>query len=105
MGDSPPPFTLIEERRADKVLCARPIFLFQLCYSVPFTPEMSKMKVLVDHASPFLLAHGGFQIQIEETKRALERLGVTVEYLRWWDDEQRGDIIHFFGRPAGAYVD
>jgi glycosyltransferase involved in cell wall biosynthesis len=63
------------------------------------------VKILFDHSNPFLLAHGGFQIQIEEIKRALERLGVTVEYLRWWDDEQRGDIIHFFGRPAGAYVD
>src|ERR1700686_153895 len=63
------------------------------------------MKILFDHPSPFLLAHGGFQIQIEETKRSLENLGLTVEYLRWWDAEQRGDIIHFFGRPAGAYID
>jgi glycosyltransferase involved in cell wall biosynthesis len=63
------------------------------------------MKILLDHSSPFLLAHGGLQIQIEETKRALENLGVTIEYLRWWDEAQRGDIIHFFGRPTGGYVD
>lgn len=63
------------------------------------------MKVLFDHPNPFLLAHGGFQTQIEETKRALEKLGVVVEYIRWWDAEQSGDIIHFFGRPGGAYVD
>jgi len=63
------------------------------------------MKILFDHSNPFLLAHGGFQIQIEETKRALEGRDVAVEYMRWWDDEQKGDIIHFFGRPAGAYVD
>ena len=63
------------------------------------------MKILFDHSSPFLLAHGGFQIQIEETKRALEALGVSVEFLRWWDDSQGGDIIHFFGRPAGPNVD
>jgi glycosyltransferase involved in cell wall biosynthesis len=63
------------------------------------------MKVLFDHSSPFLLAHGGLQTQIEETKRALEGLDVAVEYLRWWDADQRGDVIHFFGRPAGAYVD
>jgi glycosyltransferase involved in cell wall biosynthesis len=63
------------------------------------------MKILFDHSSPFLLAHGGFKIQIEETKRALEKLGVVVENLRWWDSEQNGDIIHFFGRPTAAYVD
>lgn len=63
------------------------------------------MKILFDHSSPFLLAHGGFQIQIEETKRALERLGIAVEYLRWWDPDQSGDIIHYFGRPSGMYID
>lgn len=60
------------------------------------------MKILFDHSSPFLLAHGGFQIQIEETKSALEKAGLEVEFLRWWDASQRGDIIHFFGAaPAG----
>jgi glycosyltransferase involved in cell wall biosynthesis len=63
------------------------------------------MKILFDHPNPFLLAHGGFQVQIEETKRALEKLGMTVEYLRWWDEGQTGDIIHFFGRASSAYVD
>jgi len=63
------------------------------------------MKVLFDHPSPFFLAHGGFQTQIEQTKAALEAAGVEVEFVRWWDDSQRGDIIHFFGRPLAAYVD
>ena len=63
------------------------------------------MKVLFDHLQPFLLAHGGLQIQIEETKRALEQIGVEVEFLRWWDEKQTGDIIHFFGRPWGANID
>jgi glycosyltransferase involved in cell wall biosynthesis len=62
------------------------------------------MKVLFDHPNPFLLAHGGFQTQIEQTKAALEGLGVQVEWLRWWDDSQRGDLIHYFGRPTGAYI-
>jgi glycosyltransferase involved in cell wall biosynthesis len=62
------------------------------------------MKVLIDHPSPFLLSHGGFQIQIEQTKAALEKSGVDVEYLRWWDDSQRADIIHFFGKPNMGYV-
>jgi glycosyltransferase involved in cell wall biosynthesis len=63
------------------------------------------MKVLFDHLSPFLLAHGGFQIQIEQTKKALESLGVEVEYLRWWDANQTGDVIHFFGRPQSSYIE
>ena len=63
------------------------------------------MKILIDHPWPFALAHGGFQIQIEQTRAALERIGIVAEYLRWWDDGQRGDIIHYFGRPAAAYVD
>jgi len=63
------------------------------------------VKVLFDHPSPFALAHGGFQIQIEQTKAALERRGVEVEHLRWWDDRQTGQIIHYFGRPGGGYID
>jgi glycosyltransferase involved in cell wall biosynthesis len=63
------------------------------------------MKVLIDHQLPFLLAHGGLQIQIERTKEALEAIGVEVEYLRWWDDLQRGDIIHFFGRANPSHID
>ena len=63
------------------------------------------MKVLFDHSLPFALAHGGFQTQIEQTKAALEKRGVEVEYLRWWDDRQTGDLIHYFGRPNGGYID
>lgn len=63
------------------------------------------MKVLFDHPNPFLLAHGGFQIQIEQTKKALEDIAVEVEWLRWWDGSQHGDIIHYFGRPSGSYID
>ena len=62
------------------------------------------MKVLFDHPNPFLLAHGGFQIQIEQTRHALEACGADVEYLRWWDEHQEGDVIHFFGRPSPMYI-
>ncbi len=62
------------------------------------------MKVILDHPNPFLLTHGGFQIQIEQTYEALRRAGVAVDYLRWWDDRQPADIIHYFGRPSIAYV-
>ncbi len=62
------------------------------------------MKVLFDHPNPFFLAHGGFQIQIEQTKNALEEIGVEVEWLRWWDAGQRGEIIHYFGRASPSYI-
>ena len=62
------------------------------------------MKVLFDHPNPFLLAHGGFQTQIEQTKQALESVGVEVEWLRWWDDKQKGDLIHYFGRAHPGYI-
>ncbi len=48
--------------------------------------------------------HGGMQIQIEQTKAALEKIGVNVEYLRWWDETQTGEILHFFGRTPTALV-
>lgn len=63
------------------------------------------MKILIDHQLPFLLAHGGLQTQIERTKTALEEVGLEVEYMRWWDDSQRGDIIQFFGRANPSHID
>jgi glycosyltransferase involved in cell wall biosynthesis len=62
------------------------------------------MKVLFDHHMPFALAHGGFQQQLASTKMALEQVGVEVDYLRWWDAAQRGDLIHFAGRPTTDYI-
>ena len=61
------------------------------------------MKILFDHHCPFGLAHGGIQIQIEQTRAALHQLGVQVEPLRWWDDQQAGDIIHYFGAAPTSY--
>ena len=63
------------------------------------------MKILIDHQLPFTLAHWGLQIQIERTKQALETAGLEVDYLRWWDDSQKGDIIHFFGRANPSHID
>jgi glycosyltransferase involved in cell wall biosynthesis len=56
------------------------------------------MRVLFDCGVPFFLAHGGQQIQIQQTQAALEKIGVTVEPLRWWDEHQSGEILHYFGR-------
>ena len=55
------------------------------------------MKILLNCPLPFALAHGGMQIQIEQTQAALLARGLEVEPLRWWDDRQRGDLIHYFG--------
>ena len=63
------------------------------------------MKVLFDHPQPFFLAHGGFQNQIEQTRLALQNIGLEVEHVRWWDDSQRGDLIHYFSRVPPGYVD
>jgi glycosyltransferase involved in cell wall biosynthesis len=70
-----------------------------------FAPDSLCMRVILDHPHPFLLSHGGFQIQIEQTYGALRQTGVAVEYLRWWDDQQPADIIHYFGRPDNPYVE
>lgn len=63
------------------------------------------MKVLLNCHVPFSLAHGGAQIQIEQTKIGLEKIGVAVEPLRWWDDQQAGDILHHFGRIPASLVE
>jgi glycosyltransferase involved in cell wall biosynthesis len=44
-----------------------------------------------------MLAHGGAQVQILQTKAALERIGVEVAFLEWWNERQTGDILHHFG--------
>ena len=62
------------------------------------------MKVLLDGALPFSFAHGGVQIQIEQTKLALEKIGVEVEWLRWWDGAQHGEVIHHFGPARPGYL-
>lgn len=62
------------------------------------------MKVLFDHPYPFAIAHGGLQTQIEQTRLAVLKAGVEVEFLQWWNPTQTGDIIHYFGRPGEAYI-
>lgn len=62
------------------------------------------MKILFDCQLPFAHVHGGFQTQVEESKRGLEECGIEVEYLRWWDDAQQGDLIHFWGVPSLEYL-
>ncbi len=58
------------------------------------------MKVVLSHAIPFSLAHGGTQTVIEAMYRHLPAHGCEVEFERWWDSSQTADLIHYFGRPA-----
>ncbi|MEI9959637.1 MAG: hypothetical protein WDM76_00490 [Limisphaerales bacterium] len=62
------------------------------------------MKILVNCGLPFALAHGGAQIQIERTMTALQAIGLQVEPVRWWDDRQTGDVIHYFGRMPTGHI-
>ena len=62
------------------------------------------MKILVNFPLPFALAHGGAQIQTEQTMAALQSAGVDAEPLRWWDADQRGDLIHNVGRMPADHI-
>ncbi len=62
------------------------------------------MKIILEYPEPALLLHGGMQVQIGQTKAALEGLGCEVDYLRWWDAEQKGDILHWFGRAPPHHI-
>ena len=62
------------------------------------------MKVLFSYPLPFFLAHGGSQTLIEALMRELANLGVKVEPVRWWDENQTGDIIHYVSRPNSNSV-
>ena len=68
--------------------------------SKPFPIEVIKMRVLFQSDSPFSFAHGGAQIQIEQTMAGLRAIGVEVDYMRWWDEAQTGDIVHYFNVPS-----
>jgi len=56
------------------------------------------IRVLINCRLPFALAHGGHQVGIDLTTAALRAAGVHVEHVRWWDDTQTGDVLHFHGR-------
>lgn len=62
------------------------------------------MKILFNCHTPFSFAHGGAQIQIEQTMAALKKSGVDVAPLFWYDSQQNGDIIHHFGRIPPALI-
>jgi len=62
------------------------------------------MKVLLNCSLPFALAHGGWEIQIEQTQAALLAIGIEAEPVQWWNNRQTGDLIHYFGRMPETQV-
>jgi glycosyltransferase involved in cell wall biosynthesis len=62
------------------------------------------MKALFNYSTPFMLAHGGMQTQIEQTMAGLRDNEVEVEPVRWWDASQSGQILHYFGRISTAHI-
>jgi len=62
------------------------------------------MKILLNHSIPFSLAHGGVTNIVHRTRDVLLSQGQDVEYLRWWDPDQTGDVLFHFGRPTISLV-
>ena len=60
------------------------------------------MKILFDVDHAFAWAHGGVQNLVEDLMLNLPKFGVEVEPLKWWDKEQKGDIIHTFYKPGSV---
>ena len=63
------------------------------------------MKILFNCGLPFALTHGGQQVQIERTQTALQSIGLQVEPVRWWDDKQTGNLIHYAGRMPAVQIE
>ncbi|MBI4396549.1 MAG: glycosyltransferase family 4 protein [Elusimicrobia bacterium] len=60
------------------------------------------MKVLFNVEHPAAWAHGGAQVLVENLMKHLPELGVDVEPVRWWDAEQKGDVLSLFCNPRAA---
>jgi glycosyltransferase involved in cell wall biosynthesis len=57
------------------------------------------MKVIIHHTTPFYLAQGGVTSITHKTKSVLEEQGTETEFSRWWDPDQKGDVLYFVCRP------
>ncbi|OVE74984.1 hypothetical protein BVX97_05980 [bacterium E08(2017)] len=62
------------------------------------------MKVIFSHIIPFSLGDGGVRTLVTSIQNELLAIGINVENEKWWDTEQKGDILHFFGRPQSSHI-
>ncbi|MHA1279682.1 MAG: glycosyltransferase [Candidatus Helarchaeota archaeon] len=60
-----------------------------------------KMKVLFYDSTPAFFCPGGKQVHAQKLFENLNKIGVEVEYARWWDPNQRFDILHLFSPSVG----
>jgi len=82
------------------------LLIFALAAPLPLgmMTAAKRMRILFDYSEPALLTHGGLLTQIKQTKAALETLGCQVDYVRWWDETQGADILHYFCRTIPRHV-
>lgn len=57
------------------------------------------MKIAFDAGHPFHWADGGIRVLCERVFNSLERKGVDVQPVRWWDKEQKYDVLQTFYYP------
>lgn len=55
------------------------------------------MRVLLSDSTQAYLSPGGKQVHAEKLYKYLREVGVDVEYDRWWDSNQKCDILHLLG--------
>lgn len=58
------------------------------------------MRVLLFDTTQSYLTPGGKQVHVQKLFENLPKVGVDVDYAKWWDPTQKFDIIHFFGYNA-----
>ena len=58
------------------------------------------MKVILFDTTQAYLTPGGKQVHAQKLYENLPKVGVEVDYAKWWDPNQTFDIVHFFGYNA-----
>jgi len=58
------------------------------------------VKILVDALVPFSWAHGGVTVHLNSIVDAIRKEGREVDFLRWWDERQTGDVLLTWYSPT-----
>ena len=45
-----------------------------------------------------------FRFKLNKSFARSKMWGSSADFLRWWDDAQSADVIHYFGRPPMPYL-
>jgi glycosyltransferase involved in cell wall biosynthesis len=62
------------------------------------------VKILFETKYPFAWAHGGNQIHVEMLMSEMIKMGIECEPLKWWDDNQQGDVLCLLYNPTGKHL-